>query len=98
MKLEIQFGDYEPDVFTVDSIEDAIKVYHANVSEKHYKNYGTVYNDDGTVLTRFYNPYEGIMIHSIQTDALESIRDDYGIPADVFRDMCKQWLADNPLP
>lgn len=70
-------------------------VYQENVSEKYYNHTGIILDDDDNEVTRFYHAYESVVLHTIQADALETIRADYDIPSDVFRLWCEQWMKDN---
>lgn len=70
-------------------------VYQEEVPEKYYNHTGIVLDDKGQEITRFYHPYESMTLHTTQPDAMETVREDYDIPKDVFRRMCQEWLDNN---
>ena len=89
---EIYMADlsYEPHIWVIYN-----GLYRNTVSEKYYNHTGIILDDDDNEVTRFYHAYESVVLHTIQANALETIRADYDIPSDVFRSWCEQWMKDN---
>jgi hypothetical protein len=97
-------GDpWEPERLHLDNPDDfysvkAVKAFALDWGLVNAKRRARVIAEDGTVAALLVRPYSSPCLDLMEDGAawLETIRDDYGIPDDLFHAALRRWLEVNP--